>query len=101
VPFSELVAILGQHHSLLPAVLEPGALEVRHVRFLTDAWWRFYPNRDDAKLERCLQATSRNALPPNADWRTPWERGADGEVEAYELDMIRRSAANMRALGIM
>ncbi len=101
VPFGELVAILGQHHAVLPAVLEPGALEVRHIRFLTDGWWQFYPPRDDAGLKRCLEATGRNALPAAADWRTPWERGEDGEVEAYELDMIRRSAANMRAIGIM
>lgn len=101
VPFAELVAILARHHAMLPAVLEPGALEARHVRLLTDAWWQFYPPRDDARLQRCLEATGRNALPPAADWRTPWERGKDGEVEAYELDMIRRSAANMRAIGIM
>ncbi len=42
-----------------------------------------------------------NRLPDDADYRTPWERGDDGELETYELDMIRRSAANMRALGIM
>ena len=42
-----------------------------------------------------------NKLPADADYRTPWEREEDGELETYELDMIRRSAANMRALGIM
>ena len=57
VPFAELVAILARHHAMLPAVLEPGALEARHVRLLTDAWWQFYPPRDDARLQRCLEAT--------------------------------------------
>ncbi len=41
------------------------------------------------------------ASPDDADTRTPWERGDDAALEAYELDMIRRSAANMRAAGIM
>jgi sugar phosphate isomerase/epimerase len=100
VPFAELLSILGEHHAGLPAVLEPGALDVRHVRLKTAAWWRGYPPRDEATLASCLASTKRNALPPEADWRTPWERGDDGAVEAYELDMIRRSAANMRALGI-
>jgi sugar phosphate isomerase/epimerase len=101
VPFPELLAILGEHHDELPAVLEPGALSVRHVRLKTAGWWQFYPPRDEAAVARCLAATARHALPPDADWRTPWERGEDGAVAAYELDMIRRSAANMRELGIM
>ncbi len=42
-----------------------------------------------------------NKLPADADYRTPWERQEDDALETYELDMIRRSAANMRALGIM
>jgi hypothetical protein len=52
-------------------------------------------------VARCLAAAQRNRLPEDADPRTPWERGDDANLEAYELDMIRRSAANMRALGLM
>ncbi|HEX4298867.1 MAG TPA: TIM barrel protein, partial [Devosia sp.] len=100
VPFGDILALLGAHHDELTAVLEPGALDVRHVRLRTDAWWQGYPPRDPAALERCLAATLRNALPPGADYRTPWEKGEDGALDAYELAMIRRSAANMRALGI-
>ncbi len=40
-------------------------------------------------------------LPDDADYRTPWERGEDGALAAYEMDMIRKSAANMRDLGLM
>ena len=46
-------------------------------------------------LERVL------VLPQHADYRTPWERGEDAALVGYELDMIRCSAANMRALGMM
>ncbi len=101
VPFTELVAILREHHDTLPAVLEPGALDMRHVRLLTPAWWQGYAPRTALELAACLAATRRHRLPEDADIRTPWERGDDGAVAQYELDMIRRSAANMRALGIM
>jgi 3-oxoisoapionate decarboxylase len=101
VPFLEIAAILREHHPTLTAVLEPGALEARHVRLFTPDWWRGYPPRAAAELAACLAAARRNRLADDADYRTPWERGADDELERYELDMIRRSAANMKALGIM
>lgn len=101
VPFAELVAILGEHHATLPAVLEPGALEARHVRVFTADWWKGYGPTPAADFAACLRAARRRRLADDADYRTPWERQADGELVAYEIGMIRRSAANMRALGIM
>lgn len=101
VPFAEMAAVLAKHHAALPAALEPGALDARHVRLLTPEWWQGYPPHPASGLAACLRATQRHALPQDADCRTPWERGEDGALVAYELDMIRRSAANMRALGMM
>ena len=101
VPFPEMLAILAEHHKTLPAVLEPGALEARHVRLFTPDWWKGYPPKSAEALASCLKAARRNKLPDDADYRTPWEREDDGALEAYEMAMIRRSAANMRALGIM
>lgn len=101
VPFAELFAILAQHHSSMTAVLEPGALEARHVRLFTPEWWHFYPPTEAEALAACLLAARRNRLPDDADYRTPWERGDDTSLEQYELDMIRRSAANMRSLNLM
>ena len=101
VPFPELVALLAEYHDSLTAVLEPGALEARHVRLLTSSWWNGYAPRAARDLAACLSAAHRNRLPDEADYRTPWERQEDSQIETYELDMIRRSAANMRALGIM
>lgn len=101
VPFAELFAILGQHHDRMTAVLEPGALEARHVRFLRDDWWHGYPEKTAREFAACLAAAQRNRLPDDADTRTPWEREDDASLVSYELDMIRRSAANMRNLGLM
>jgi 3-oxoisoapionate decarboxylase len=101
VPFKELVAILAEHHERLPAVLEPGALEARHVRLFTPDWWRGYPQRDAQSLAACLLAARRNRLRDDEDYRTPWERKADRKLVQYELDMIWRSAANMKEAGIM
>ncbi len=101
VPFRELVAILAVHHQELPAALEPGALEARHVRFLLDDWWNGYPPKTAREFAACLRAAQRNRLPDDADFRTPWERGDDHALVSYELDMIRRSAANIKELGLM
>jgi sugar phosphate isomerase/epimerase len=96
VPFAELAAILAEHHDTLTAVLEPGALEARHVRLLTDDWWNGYPEKTARKLSACLSAARANRLADDADYRTPWELGNDDAIVSYELDMIRRSAANMK-----
>ena len=102
VPFVELEKILGEHHSSLTASLEPGALEARHVRLFQPEWWNGYAARTAAELGPCLAAARQRRLPDEADWRTPWEREAPGaELIEYELSMMRRSAANMRALGWM
>jgi sugar phosphate isomerase/epimerase len=101
VPLAEMVAVLTKHHPVLPAALEPGALDARHVRLLTPKWWQGYAPQSAAHLAACLRAAKRNALPEDADYRTPWERGEDSAIVTYELDMIRRSAANMRALRLM
>lgn len=101
VPFAALFEILARHHSEMTAVLEPGALEARHVRLFTPGWWHGYEEQSAQSLASVLLAARVNRLPDDADYRTPWESGDDAALEQYELDMIRRSAANMKALGIM
>ncbi|RUT31068.1 sugar phosphate isomerase/epimerase [Arsenicitalea aurantiaca] len=100
VPFVEMMRILLAHNPDLTAVLEPGALEARHIRFHSPDWWQGYAPKSAPELAACLAAACRNRLGPDEDYRTPWERGDDAALETYELDMIRRSAANIRALGL-
>jgi 3-oxoisoapionate decarboxylase len=100
VPLPAMLDILRSHQPSLTAVLEPGALEARHVKLLRAGWWRFYPPKTAASLAACFAAARANRLPDEEDYRTPWERGEDAKIVDYELAMIRRSAANMRALGL-
>jgi sugar phosphate isomerase/epimerase len=102
MPFREVFEILNGQNEILTASLEPGALEARHIRLFRPEWWKGYPPKAASELGPCLAAARRNRLDENAEWRTPWERGAPPrEIIQYELDMVRRSAANMRAIGPM
>ena len=100
VPLPAMLDLLAAHNQKLTAVLEPGALEARHVRLLRPEWWNGYPLRSAPALAACLAAARVNRLADEADTRTPWERGEDAEIADYELAMIRRSADNMRAFGL-
>ena len=100
VPIAAMLDVLAAQGRKLTAVLEPGALEGRHVRFFRSEWWNFYPPKSAPALAACLAAARVNRLADDADVRTPWERGEDGGIADYELAMIRRSADNMRAIGL-
>jgi len=100
VPFAALVDLLGEHHAYLPAAIEPGALEARHVRLFTEAWWHLYPARDARSLAACLLAARRNRLPDGDEYRTPWELGEDHRLVEYERATIARSIDNMSGLGL-
>ena len=100
VPFAALLDLLAAGGRMLTAVLEPGALEARHVRLFRPEWWSGYPAKPASALAACLAAARVNRLAEDADYRTPWEKGDDAAIAGYELAMIRRSADNMRALGV-
>ncbi len=100
VPIAAMLDILAARGERLTAVLEPGALEARHVRCLRPEWWTFYPPKQASAFAACLAAARVNRLADDADTRTPWERGDDATIADYELAMIRRSARNMGAIGL-
>jgi sugar phosphate isomerase/epimerase len=102
VPFAEIVEILARHHQSLPAAIEIGALDARHVRLFTPRWWQGYAPKDAAALAACLGAARKNRILDGEDYRTPWERNELGEVLAqYEIAQVRKSARNLKALGLM
>ena len=101
VQFRQMFDILAQHNDEMIACIEIGALEARHVKLLTPDWWHGYAPKPAEDLAACLLAARRNRLADDADWRTPWERNADHELIDYELGQYRRSAENLKALGLM
>jgi len=102
MPIADIVAILAEHHQSLTASIEIAALEARHVRLLRPEWWSGYPPIFAPEFAACFAAARHRRLPDDADYRTPWEREEDGQTLIdYELSQVRRSAANMKALGIM
>jgi sugar phosphate isomerase/epimerase len=102
VPYAEIVEILAKHHQSLPAAIEIGALDARHVRLFTPDWWKGYAPKEASALAACFLAELRNKLPVDADYRTPWEKQEDGErLIDFELGQVRKSAANLKALGLM
>jgi sugar phosphate isomerase/epimerase len=102
VPLTAIATILEGQGRDLTASLEPAALEARHVRLFRPEWWRGYPERQARELATCLADARRSLIPEERDCRTPWERGAPpAEIVDYEMAMIRRSAGNMRRLGLM
>ena len=101
VPFGAIAAVLEEHSPSLTASLEPGALDVRHIRLFTPDWWNGYPPRAASELGAALGRLHHNQLDAGADYRTPWERGASGtEIIDYEMGQIRRSVENMRDDGV-
>lgn len=102
VPFLEIAAVLKNYHRSLTASIEPGALEARHIRLFTPAWWDGYPPRQASELGTMLGRLRAAPLADDADGRTPWEREAPGhELIAYEMDQIRRSIDNLTGLGLL
>ncbi|CAN5657632.1 sugar phosphate isomerase/epimerase [soil metagenome] len=102
VPFAEIADVLKNSHQSLTASIEPGALEARHIRLFTPAWWDGYPPRKASELGTMLGRLRGASLAEDADARTPWEREAPGdELIAYETGQIRRSVENLRGLGLL
>ena len=102
VPFAAMMEVLGHHHDSLPAAIEIGALEARHVRLFTPDWWHGYAPKDATALAAALLAAQRNRLPDDADYRTPWEKQEDGDTLIdFELGQVHKSAQNLKALGLM
>lgn len=101
VPFKEMFDILAQHNDEMVACIEIGALDDRHVKLFTPEWWHGYAPKEAESLAACLLALQKNRFEPGEDYRTPWQRNADHELVEYELGQYRKSAANLKALGLM
>ncbi len=86
----------------LTASIEVGALEARHIRVFAPDWWQGYPPRAAGELRIALERLKTRRLDDNAEYRTPWERQeATAVIVEYEMQQLRKSVENLRALGWM
>jgi len=86
----------------LTASIEVGALDARHIRVFAPDWWDGYPTRPVGELRIALDRLKTKRLDDNADYRTPWELNrSTSAVVGYELEQLRKSVANLKALGWM
>lgn len=100
VPLPAIEEILRKTGNQFTATMEPGAMDARHIRLLTERWWNGYPPRSARELASCVEASRKKQIAATAENRTPWELGLPhAELIAYESDMLARGTLNMRNLG--
>ena len=100
-PEHTLILNIEEEHLDFYADLD--AIEKVFAQLITQTAGIVFYNLDDKNAARVCRSLARGisyGFADDADYRTPWERGEDGRIADYELAMIRRSAANMRALGL-
>ena len=74
-PFREMWRSSPSITRRLPAVLEPGALEARHVRLFTPDWWNGYPPKRRAELAACLRRRGGTGCPTTPTTARPGSGG--------------------------
>lgn len=82
IPFDQLFTLFERAPFRPDAVVELGAQQARHVRWLEDDFWPGYPPRPAADLVPALRFAWGRRAPDAADWRTPEERGEPAEGRA-------------------
>jgi len=102
VPLPEIAEVFFRMNpeATLTASIEVGALDARHIRVFAPDWWEGYPTRPVGELRIALDRLKTKRLDDNADYRTPWELNqSTPAVVDYELEQLRKSVANLKALG--
>jgi len=100
VPLKEIAEVFADLR--LTASIEVGALDARHIRVFMPEWWEGYPTRPVGELRIALDRLKTKRLDDNADYRTPWESNqSTSAVVDYELEQLRKSVGNLKALGWM
>jgi 3-oxoisoapionate decarboxylase len=98
VDWPDLVARFDAAAPDVIGCIELGAATARHVRILERDWWATYDPRPWEETLDALRTLHGAARPPDADWRTPHERGEPARAcAAYELAQLDASVAYLRA----
>lgn len=101
VPFKEIASVFADRNEVTAAI-EIGSLNARYIRAFDPAYWTHYPPVDVRQFSKALATARVRRFGEEDDWRTPWETEAPAEqIVAYEMEQVRRSAENLRAMGLM
>jgi sugar phosphate isomerase/epimerase len=101
IDFPALYRLFAEQEWPITRSIELGALQARLIPILERSWWDEYPPRDTRDLLAPLALAWTRALPPEAEWRTPYERDDAPEVlAAYERKELEASLEYLEALGV-
>jgi sugar phosphate isomerase/epimerase len=96
------VELVEAHAPEAPCQIELVSHSARHVRLLTEEWWRGYPPRDIRDLLPVLREFAAASRSYDDDWRTPWERGAaEAQISFYEDQQFASSVNYLRTIGVL
>ena len=102
VPHKQMFDILAEHNDEMLACIEIGALEDRHVKPLyARVVARLRPQAGRRPSPHACSPCRRTGSKWARNGAPPWQRNADHELIDYELGQYRKSAANLKALGLM
>ncbi len=97
-----LLALLADLPPTTTCQIELSSHTARHIRLLTDEWWEGYPPHDARRVLPVLREFVAPGRSYDADWRTPWERGAPEEqIALYEDQQYAASLNYLRSLGVL
>jgi sugar phosphate isomerase/epimerase len=97
IPFPELFKVLDAQEFPITRSIEMAALQARQIPFLERAWWDEYAPRDVRDALPALDATWPHLRPLDEEYRTPFERDANGPaLLAYEWGQHEKTVAYLR-----
>jgi sugar phosphate isomerase/epimerase len=97
VDFGAIFTLLADRPELTRNI-EMAAHGERHIRYLDDDWWSGFEPRPAAELIPFLRLLK--TTPTLADWRTPFDRGAYGDLAELEHEQLLGSVANLARLTV-
>jgi sugar phosphate isomerase/epimerase len=101
IPIKAVAELFAGRDDVTGAI-EVGALSARHIRVFDPGYWRNHRPCEVERFSKALAAARVRRYREDEDWRTPWEREAGAEeIVKFELAQVEKSAANMRALGLL
>ncbi|MGB2822340.1 MAG: sugar phosphate isomerase/epimerase [Phycisphaerae bacterium] len=95
VPFGEVLDLLAGAPDAAMSI-ELASLHDRYIRILEDDYWSGLGGRDVAAVLPVLRLWRHRE--ETGEFRTPWQRGQDDRLAAYEMEELTESVRFLRTL---